>query len=50
MLHLLMLVFPFLSLCTFSVCRYAILTEKGDVTYTLSGFDIVPMTNMAHVF
>ena len=50
MLHLLMLVFLFLSLFTFSVCRYAILTEKGDVTYTLSGFDIVPMTNMAHVF
>ena len=50
MLHLLMLVFLFLRLFTFSLCRYAILTEKGDVTYTLSGFDIVSMTNMAHVF
>ena len=43
-------VFLFLSPFTFSLCRYAILTEKGDVTYTLSGFDIVTITNMVHVY
>ena len=35
---------------TVSLCRYAILLKRGMLRYTLSGFDIVTMTNMAHVY